>query len=199
MPTYDLDHLVWLDLSLRDKGVLIVNGTSVSAKTSSNNLESRTTSAPLLSTSTSMPLPPATTISQRDPTEGLSSPTSPPLPASPQAPREGHVVPIIAGTLGSVIGVLILLGLLIWLKRRRKRNTGRSHSMEDSIVILDTAQTTPMRQGSRRDKQHEPVRKTRRIDGTARPPEFYGMAEDGIWDRVVFMDQLGGAVRQMGF
>ncbi|KAL8779644.1 MAG: hypothetical protein Q9213_006835 [Squamulea squamosa] len=131
----------------------------------------------------------------------ISLPTSPSTSASSQPPKSQppKVVPIIAGVLGGVIGILILISTLVWLFRRKRRGPAKSDSMEESIVILDTARTTPTRQQSRRDKHYGPIHHTKRINGTVRPPEFKGTAENEVWDRVMFVDQLGGAVMQMGF
>ncbi|KAL9040483.1 MAG: hypothetical protein Q9180_001878 [Flavoplaca navasiana] len=181
------------------RGVFLVNSTTIPAEPSSSALVGTPSFTSYWAPPTSLSLPSATTISHGDATNGVSSPTSSPTSGTSPAQRPDHVVPIVAGILGGVIGVLILIGILFWLVRRRKKDAPRSDSMEDSVVILDTAQTTPMRQDSRRGKHPEPVHQTRRIDGTVRPPEFKGTAENDVWDRVVFIDQLGGAVRQMGF
>ncbi|KAL8648794.1 MAG: hypothetical protein Q9226_005844 [Calogaya cf. arnoldii] len=179
----------------RRGGVFVINGTITAPDPSPSAPESRTSSPPSWSPHTSLPLPSVTTISHHDPTNGVSSPTS----LSSQLQRPNHLVPIIAGILGGVIGIFIFIGTIIWLIRRKRKGLTKPNSIEDSIVILDTARTTPTRQQSRRGKHHQPVHHTRRIDGTVRPPEFEGMAENETWDRVIFVDQMGGAVRQMGF
>ncbi|KAL8752477.1 MAG: hypothetical protein Q9199_005713 [Rusavskia elegans] len=181
------------------QGVFVVNGTVTSTDPSRSAPGSRTSFTSSWSPPTSLSLPSVTTISHRDPTNGVSSPTPPSSSASSQPQRPNHLVPIIAGVLGGVIGILILIGTIIWLFRRKRKGFEQSNSIEDSIVILDTAPTTPTRQQSRRGKHHQPVHHMRRINGTVRPPEFKGMAENEVWDRVIFVDRLGGAVRQMGF
>ncbi|KAL8886506.1 MAG: hypothetical protein Q9215_005805 [Flavoplaca cf. flavocitrina] len=181
------------------RGIFLANSTTIPTESSSSALVGTPSFTSYWAPPTSLSLPSATTISHGDATNGVSSPTSSPSSGTSPAQRPDHVVPIVAGILGGVIGILILIGILFWLVRRRKKDAARSDSMEDSIVILDTAQTTPMRQESHRGKHHEPVHQTRRIDGTVRPPEFKGTAENDVWDRVMFIDQLGGAVRQMGF
>ena len=181
------------------RGIVLANSTTIPMESSSSALVGTPSFTSYWAPPTSLSLPSATTISHGDATNGVSSPTSSASSGTSPAQRPDHVVPIVAGILGSVIGVLILIGILFWLVRRRKKDAASSDSMEDSIVILDTAQTTPLRRDSRRGRHHEPVHQTRRIDGTVRPPEFKGTAENDVWDRVMFIDQLGGAVRQMGF
>ena len=181
------------------RGVFLSNGTSIATESSPSPLVDMPSSTPYWAPPTSLSLPSVTTIPHGDAGNGVSSPTSSSTTGTTPTRRSDHVVPIVAGILGGVIGVLILIGILFWLVRRRMKDAGRSDSIEDSIVILDTARTTPMRQVSRRGKHHKPVHRTRRIDGTVRPPEFEGTAHNDVWDRVMFIDQLGGAVRQMGF
>ncbi|CAL8576819.1 hypothetical protein XPA_002684 [Xanthoria parietina] len=181
------------------RGVFIANGTIIATNPSSSAPESKSSVTSSWSPPTSLSLPSVTTISQGDPTSGVDSPSPPSTSASSQSPRPNHLVPIIAGILGGVIGLLLLIGTIVWLFRRKRKGSEQSSSMEDSIVILDTAQTTPTRQQSRRGKHPQPIRHMKRINGTVRPPEFQGMAENEVWDRVIFVDQLGGAVRQMGF
>lgn len=180
------------------RGIFLSNGTSISPESSSNPLVGTPSSTSYWGPPTSLSLPSVTTVPHGDAANGVSSPTSSSTSGISPTRRSDHVVPIVAGTLGGIICVLILIGILFWLVRRRMKDVGRSDSIEDSIVVLDTARTTPMRQVSRRGKHHKPVHRTR-IDAMVRPPEFEGTAENDVWDRVMFIDQLGGAVRQMGF
>ncbi|KAL8682646.1 MAG: hypothetical protein Q9186_001333 [Xanthomendoza sp. 1 TL-2023] len=183
------------------RGMFVVNGTTTSQKPSSIVTESRTRRPTPWSPPTSLTLPSVTTRSNGGPSNRVLTPTSSPSTALTSVPSDkpNHVIPIVASILGGVIGTLILLSTLIWLFRRRKRRITNSDSVGDSIVILDTARTTPTRQQSRKTKHYGPVHNTKRIDGTVRPPEFEGTVENEVWDRVIFVDQLGGAVIQMGF
>lgn len=187
-----------LDCCNSRRGVFVVNGTSTSEKPSSTATEHGTRSSSPWSPPTSLSI---TTISHQDPSSPITSPTSSPSPASTSGSSGPHdrVIPIVAGILGSVIGSLILVSTLIWLFRRQRRRRAGLDSVGDSIVILDTAQTTPTRQQWGQTKHQGPIHNTKRIEGTVRPPEFKGTAENEVWERVIFVDQLGGAVMQMGF